>query len=272
MGNPESAQDYLNLAESIQPGKVSQEVRDMCKLLISVSGVTKQREADLRWRRLKVALRSAGPYLSLNGWAEIFSHYGLPFSITPASHGQGSVVMNREAMMSWKISVQCMEEMPETYPASGDPLPPLECDNSACDVDETRISGKMKKCSECQAPYCSEACQRADWPRHKPVCGAISAQMNSDQDLTDHDKEYMEREGIEKLRTMGISETVIDEAMGTNVRKCEHDQFGIPCSTECLAERGAVTQNKHNYFLVKGGEEPTREQMTEALRLGLGNL
>ena len=52
--NPESAQDYLDLAEKSQPGRVPQSVMDMCKLLLGISGVSKQREADLRWRRLKV--------------------------------------------------------------------------------------------------------------------------------------------------------------------------------------------------------------------------
>ena len=99
---------------------------------------------------MKVALRSAGPKLTLNEWAGIYSYYGLPFSVSPSSHDEGSIVMNHDEVMSWKISVQCLEEMPETYPASDDPLPPLECDNVTCHLDETQITGKIKKCSECQ--------------------------------------------------------------------------------------------------------------------------
>jgi len=273
--NPESAQDYLDLAEKSQPGRVPQSVMDMCKLLLGISGVSKQREADLRWRRLKVALRSAGPNLTLNEWAGLYSYYGLPFSVSPSSHDQGSIVMNHDEMMSWKIRVHCLEEMPEMYPASDDPLPPLECDNVTCHLDETQISGKMKKCSECQAPYCSEACQRADWSRHKPVCAAISANINNEGGLTDHEKDFMEREGIEKLRGMGLTDAKISEAMSSTTageRKCEHDQFGIPCGRECLAERGAITQKRHNYFLVQDKQELTPEQVEEAIRLGLGEL
>merc|ERR1719187_1177813 len=127
-----------------------------------------------------------------------------------SSLGDGKLVMDCEDMNAWRTRVGCEEDLPENYPAMGEELPPLECDNRDCDVDETQIKGKMKKCSECQAPYCSETCQRMDWPRHRPVWAAISAGTNTDYGLTDHDKEYLEGGGAEKLRAMGITQTEID--------------------------------------------------------------
>ena len=39
-----------------------------------------------------------------------------------------------------------------------------------------RKIGKMQRCSVCKvAPYCSPACQRADWKAHKPLCKPPSA-------------------------------------------------------------------------------------------------
>jgi hypothetical protein len=33
----------------------------------------------------------------------------------------------------------------------------------------------FKKCGRCKmVKYCSEACQRAHWPSHKPLCGVVS--------------------------------------------------------------------------------------------------
>ena len=31
--------------------------------------------------------------------------------------------------------------------------------------------GATKRCGPCKTSYCSAACQRKDWPRHKKCCG-----------------------------------------------------------------------------------------------------
>jgi len=264
--NPESAQEYLYAAERLQPGRVPKEVFDMTQLMVGLSPVSSQRESDLRWRRIKVAVRTVGRQ-TLNFWANLHAHNGMPFSISPSSTGDGDMVVNFRDMQEWKIRVGCIDQLPETYPAMAEPLPPLECENSKCDVDETQIKGSMKKCSECQAPYCSETCQRADWPKHKPVCNAISAQINDDN-LTDHDKEYLRGMDPDKLKGLGLSHADLENFLSQPTKKCDHEEFGIPCSKNCLEERGAVTQNKRKYTLV-GRKELTDADKGAASRLGL---
>jgi hypothetical protein len=188
----------------------------------------------------------------------------MPFSINPSSTGDGDLAVDFHDMQEWKIKVGCLDELPETYPAMEDPLPPLEC--TQCHIEETKIKGSMKKCEECQAPYCSVECQRANWKKHKPVCDAISAQTNSD--LTDHEQEYLRGLDPKVLKDMGIPQTHLDELMSKPATNCEHDEFGIPCNRECLRKRGAVTQNKYKYTLVEG-KKLNQEQKDIASRLGL---
>jgi len=202
--NPKSALEYLHAVERLQPGKFSKEVFDMTQLIVGLSPVSCLRESDLRWRRLKVAVRSVGRQ-TLDFWENLHGHYGMKFSISPSSTGDGDMVVNFCEMQEWKTRVGCIDKLPETYPAMGELLPPLECNNSACDVDETQIKRSMKKCSECQAPYCSETCQRADWRKHKPVCNAISARINDD---TDQDKENPELKGL------GLAQTELYKVLG----------------------------------------------------------
>ena len=47
------------------------------------------------------------------------------------------------------------------------------CDYRACVSDAASTAGPSQQCSRCKrVVYCSEACQRADWPRHSAECAA----------------------------------------------------------------------------------------------------
>ncbi|KAL0949833.1 hypothetical protein HGRIS_009868 [Hohenbuehelia grisea] len=61
-----------------------------------------------------------------------------------------------------------------------------ECPNHTYDEE---INGKitMKKCAKCEfVRYCSKACQRKDWPSHKPMCRVYNLDIS---DWTAHHKE-----------------------------------------------------------------------------------
>jgi len=261
--NPVKAQEHLNTAEKFQPGKIPKDMFDMVDLIVSLSPASSHQESDLRSRRLNVARRNV-EYLTLNEWASLHAHYGLPFSNNPSSTGDGDIAVNLHGLQEWKIKVGSVDELPETYPAMNDPLPPLEC--KQCHKDEIQITGKMMKCEECQAPYCSVECQRIDWKIHRPVCSAVSAQFNPDV-ITDHEQEYLRELDPNILKNAGIPQSHLNDLLTKPTKRCEHDEFGIPCSSECLKKRGAVTQNKYNYNMV-AAKKITQVQKDAATRLG----
>ncbi|KAF9560364.1 hypothetical protein CPC08DRAFT_708165 [Agrocybe pediades] len=48
-----------------------------------------------------------------------------------------------------------------------------DCEFAECGKVEFRDVEKMRQCAKCQIiVYCSQECQKADWPRHKQECGA----------------------------------------------------------------------------------------------------
>jgi len=268
--SPESAQEYLKAAERLRPGTIPAKIFDMVQLLVGLSPASQQRESDLRWRRLKVALRHLRR-APLSTWAHGYAYLGLPFSVSPSSTGDDDLVVNYRELQDWMIKVGCVHELPEEYPAKDDPLPPLECENNSCSLDETQLEGAMKKCSECQAPYCSEACQRADWPAHKPTCNLISARMNENS-MTDEQREYiqgvdfnkfMKDEGIHHLSKIGFSQNDFEKELSRPATKCEHVELGTPCTEDCIA----VAQEKHKFPIV-AGKKLTGAEKAAAVRLG----
>merc|ERR550519_1703543 len=266
--NPESAQEYLMAADRVSPGTIPARMFDMVQLVIGLSPVSSQRESDLRWRRLKVALRhiDMGP---LSNRARLYAYLGLPFSVSPASTGDSDLVVDYGELQEWMMKVGCVYELPEEYPAMDDPLPLEECENGSCNVDETQLEGSMKKCSECQAPYCSEDCQRADWKQHKPTCNLISARINSNS-MTDKDKEYIrgidydnikEEEVIHHLSELGFSQSDFEKELSRTAKKCEHDES--TCPADCIA----VVQEKHKFPIV-ATKKLTETEKAAAVRLG----
>jgi len=266
--NPEKAQEFLYAAEKLQPGNIPKEVFDMYQLMVAMSPISNQRESDLRWRRLKVAYDYMGKQ-TLGDWENLHAYYGMPFSISPSSKGDGDLVMTWQEMREWKMKVGCQDQLPETYPAMDDPLPPLECDNRTCDVDETQLEGSMKKCSECEAPYCSEKCQRADWKNHKPVCEAISLQINGDSTITDSEREYIKGTDLASIKEMGLTHVLAElDARKKEARKCNHKELGTPCNKTCLVDKVAETRKNQQKFAMVGGKQLSSADKEAASRLG----
>jgi hypothetical protein len=54
---------------------------------------------------------------------------------------------------------------------------PVVCNNPGCEslAGVSEAAACCKACSECRCRYCSVACQRADWKRHKPACKRMAA-------------------------------------------------------------------------------------------------
>ncbi|KAI0748203.1 hypothetical protein C8Q80DRAFT_723888 [Daedaleopsis nitida] len=54
---------------------------------------------------------------------------------------------------------------------------PLAGSCACCQRDATaNLDNGLKKCSKCKLTrYCSEKCQKRDWPRHKVTCGKIQS-------------------------------------------------------------------------------------------------
>jgi hypothetical protein len=60
--------------------------------------------------------------------------------------------------------------------AAAAPLPIL-CNNPSCGNTEgvSEAAAASKRCSGCKCRYCSAACQKADWKRHKEACKRMAA-------------------------------------------------------------------------------------------------
>jgi hypothetical protein len=54
---------------------------------------------------------------------------------------------------------------------------PVVCNKPDCENvgGVSEAAAACKACSECRCRYCSVACQRADWKRHKPACKRMAA-------------------------------------------------------------------------------------------------
>jgi hypothetical protein len=54
---------------------------------------------------------------------------------------------------------------------------PVVCNNPSCDNTEgvSEAAAASKACAGCRCRYCSVACQRADWKRHKRACRLMAA-------------------------------------------------------------------------------------------------
>eukprot|EP00092_Neocalanus_flemingeri_P022286 GFUD01024166.1.p1 GENE.GFUD01024166.1~~GFUD01024166.1.p1 ORF type:complete len:597 (+),score=169.12 GFUD01024166.1:50-1840(+) len=256
---------HYKAAEEVDPDMVDQKVIKQLLFLESISGVEMQREADSRNRRLKVLARNI-QYQSLGDWILLYKHCGFDLSVQPSKE-EIQVSLDHDGMVKWMEIAEAHQTLPEHYPAMSDPLPPLECERPGCDVTEDTSGEKMKKCTECQAPYCGVACQRKDWTRHKPVCEAIEGSIGSE--LTSHEMEILKQdEGLaEKLKKMGISMEEFEE-VSSNLKECHHSNSSIPCGFECFQEKGAGSQNKHKYTLV-GQSVLTESQRQLARNVGL---
>jgi hypothetical protein len=60
--------------------------------------------------------------------------------------------------------------------AAAAPLP-VVCNNLSCNNLEgiSEAAAACKACAGCRCRYCSVACQRADWKRHKGACRHMAA-------------------------------------------------------------------------------------------------
>lgn len=257
-----AALKHFRAAEEVEPSEFTKKAIKQMELLESLGGCELQREADTRNRRLKVLARAV-QYQSLGEWVALYRHCGFELSVQPGVEEAG-VSLDQGGMVEWMERAGAVQTMPEEYPGKQDPLPSLEC--SACMVTEDTLGEKMKKCTECQAPYCGAACQRKDWVKHKPVCEAVQGSMGGD--LTHHEMELLKQDEnlAEKLSKMGFSMEDFDKAT-SSLKECGHDESSIPCSTECHKEKGAGSMNKHGYTLV-GQSVLTERQRQTARDLG----
>jgi len=260
-----AALKHYKAAEEVDPGKVDQKVIKQLQVLEAISGVEIQREADNRNRRLKVLTRTI-QYQSLGDWILLYKHCGFDLSVQPSME-EVQVSLTHAGMVEWMEKVGAIQTLPEEYPAMGDPLPALECERPGCDVTEDTSGEKMKKCTECQAPYCGVACQRKDWPRHRPVCEAVEGSIGSG--LTHHEMEILKQDKglVDKLEKMGISKEEFDQ-VSSSLKECNHSDTSIPCGMECFKEKGAGSQTMHNYTLV-GQSVLTERQRQTAKEVGL---
>lgn len=266
MKSHSAALKHYMAAKEIDPEVVDEKVLKQLALLVSISGTELQREADNRNRRRKVMARSV-QYQPLGDWVLLYKYCGFDISIQP-SEAEAQVSMDEAGLVEWMERVGAMQTLPEMYPAINEPLPPLECDRPGCDVTEETSGEAMKKCTECQAPYCGAACQRKDWPRHKPVCEAIQKSMGNE--LTDHELRILKQDKDlpEKLRKLGISMKEFDEVV-SDVVECSHHDNSIPCGLQCFQEKGAGSQNKHGYSLVGHQSVLTDSQRRAAEEVGV---
>jgi len=253
---------HFRAAEEVEPSEFTKTAIKQLELLESIGGCELQREADTRNRRLKVLARAV-QYQSLGNWVAMYKHCGFELSVQPGVEEAG-VSLDQGGMVEWMERAGAVQTLPEEYPGMHDPLPSLEC--TGCLVTEDTLGEKMKKCTDCQAPYCGAACQRKDWKKHKPVCEAVQGSMGDD--LTHHELELLKQDEnlAERLSKLGISMEEFDNVAST-LKECGHGESSIPCSTECLHEKGAGSMNKHGYTLV-GQSVLTERQRQNARDLG----
>ena len=95
------------------------------------------------------------------------------------------------------------------------PLGSTRTDTCAlCGVDSTTM--KLSNCSACQrAQYCSEACQRADWKKHKPLCKLIIKDKKRMHD--DAKKQPLETKTPQELTEMMLQ--AVDESNKSMVKR-----------------------------------------------------
>jgi hypothetical protein len=76
-----------------------------------------------------------------------------------------------EVQLQFDNALQLTRELVDAAPL------PVVCNNPSCEslAGVSEAAASCKACSECRCRYCSEACQQADWKRHKPVCKRMVA-------------------------------------------------------------------------------------------------
>lgn len=250
-----AALGHFRAAQVVEPSDFITERIKQLEILEKIGGVEVQREADNRYRRFKVLMRDV-QYQTLGEWIALYRHCGFDWSVQPNQEETG-VSLDHDDFVEWMEGAKGIQSMPENYPSMYEPLPPLECERPGCLVTENVTGKKMKKCTECQAPYCGVDCQRQDWPRHKPICNAVKGGI--DAELTPHNIKLLNQDDYdnleEKLSKMGISSEEIEKvksdlkSLGDD---CSSDpsNSSIPSSFEGYLEKGPGSMSRHGYTLV----------------------
>jgi hypothetical protein len=83
----------------------------------------------------------------------------------------GTPVLLEELQLLFDDALQLIKELVDAAPL------PVVCNNPSCDslAGVREAAAACKACAICRCRYCSEACQKADWKRHKPVCKRMVA-------------------------------------------------------------------------------------------------
>jgi hypothetical protein len=84
---------------------------------------------------------------------------------------QFEAVMVEQVQLLFDDALQLIRELVDAAPL------PVVCNNPSCEslAGVSEAAAACKACAICRCRYCSVACQRADWKRHKPACKRMAA-------------------------------------------------------------------------------------------------